>query len=69
MPAFENKLLQRKFKAYDLFNDAFSIYDSINCEWRVVKVLSRSKMQIPQLLNEYIVKLSEDPDYSRQYRD
>jgi hypothetical protein len=29
MSAFENKLLQRKFRAYDLFNDAFTIDDSM----------------------------------------
>jgi hypothetical protein len=33
MSAFENKLLQRKFRAYGLFNDAFNIDDSMISEW------------------------------------
>jgi hypothetical protein len=32
MSAFENNLLQRMFRAYDLFNDAFSIDDSMISE-------------------------------------
>jgi hypothetical protein len=49
--ASENKLLQRKFRACRLFNDAVSIGDRTISEWWVVKDFNSSKMQFPQLLN------------------